>query len=313
VTEQYPVIDAHVHLFGDISPVGADVDRYLTDVACDVLVEGGTFGPDIFGLFEDAVRRRTGGPRIVGMVNIARLGLTRIPEITVPDDFQPERAAEVAASSPIGVGLKMRLTRASWDVVGEDLVERTCAAAEQASIPVVVHLGEHAPGVAGDDVIPAERVIDRLKRGDVVTHVFSARPGGVFGSRSGVEAALAARRRGVLFDVGHGAFNFDIGVARRAIADGFEPDLIGSDVTAQTQGRVDLYRTIEACIAAGLDPGRALTAVTSTPARWLADHGVEVQGGTRLGLRDDPATRTDSSGTEYVARTRVHVVDAAQV
>ena len=43
-------------------------------------------------------------------------------------------------------------------------------------------------------------------------------------------AALAAKQRGVIFDVGHGGGSFDYTVAEAAIAAGAGPDTISSDI-----------------------------------------------------------------------------------
>ena len=45
-------------------------------------------------------------------------------------------------------------------------------------------------------------------------------------------AVLAARKRGVLFDIGHGMGSFAFKTARAMLANGFPPDTISSDVHA---------------------------------------------------------------------------------
>jgi dihydroorotase len=75
-------------------------------------------------------------------------------------------------------------------------------------------------------------VLDMMRPGDIITHTYS----GAFGKNNIVEngtllpAALRAKKRGVLFDVGHGGGSFDFTIAQPAIKQGLWPDTISSDV-----------------------------------------------------------------------------------
>lgn len=306
-----PVVDAHCHLFPELTFVGADPDRLLSAAPVDVLVDAGTFGPATFPGFADAVARRPERPVIRCLVNIARRGFAEVPEIQKPDDFAPEEAAAIAAESALGVGVKVRITRASWDVVGRSLIERTTAAARDAGVPVVVHVGEQSPDKpteVGPDVF-----LPYLRAGDVVTHLYSAKPGAVFGSTAGIDAAGEARERGVLFDLGHGAHNFDIGVARRAVRMGFAPDLITSDVTAQTIGALDLRRSLETAVAAGMSPDAAIAAATTRAAAWLGEAMPAAAGAaSRVGVERSRRFWTDSSGTRFASPVRFHIEAGAR-
>ncbi|WP_127817751.1 hypothetical protein [Microbacterium sp. CPCC 204701] len=305
-----PVIDAHCHLFPDLTFVGADPERYLADAPVDALVDAGTFGPDTFAGFAAAVARRgRERPAIRCLLNVARRGFVEIPEIRRPDDFAPEDAAALAAESALGVGLKVRITRASWDVVGSALIERTTAAARAANIPVVVHVGEQSPDRPKE--IPPEVFVPFLRAGDVVTHLYSAKPGAVFGSARSIDAAGEARDRGVLFDLGHGAHNFDIRVARRAIRLGFAPDLITSDVTAQTLGSLDLGRSIETAVAAGMPVRDAVAAATANAVAWLGD-SIPKDSGSRIGIEHRRRMRRDSQGMLFTTPVRVHIEAGAR-
>ena len=70
------------------------------------------------------------------------------------------------------------------------------------------------------------QILDTLRAGDILTHCYSGAPniGGKFTNivQDGklLPAALAAKQRGVVFDVGHGGGSFDYTVAEAAIAAG---------------------------------------------------------------------------------------------
>jgi dihydroorotase len=74
-------------------------------------------------------------------------------------------------------------------------------------------------------------VIARLRPGDILTHAFRPFPNTPATSQGTVkQAVLAARARGVLFDIGHGKGSFAFKTARAMLANGFAPDTISSDV-----------------------------------------------------------------------------------
>jgi dihydroorotase len=92
-------------------------------------------------------------------------------------------------------------------------------------MPVMCHL-DHPPPTY-------EEVLDRLRPGDVLTHCFRPFPNTPLDGQGKVkQAALRARERGVLFDIGHGMGSFAFKTARGMLANGFYPDTISSDVHA---------------------------------------------------------------------------------
>jgi predicted amidohydrolase len=85
-------------------------------------------------------------------------------------------------------------------------------------------------------------------------------------------AARAARARGVIFDVGHGTAAYDAETARIAIAEGFPPDTVSSDLYVAHLARPvrhDLPAVISQLVAAGLPERDAFAAATFRPAALL--------------------------------------------
>lgn len=265
-----PIVDIHCHLFSDLSSIGFDPTRLGAPDRPSVLLDAGTFGPENFALFaETAKRASTGGIQVYGLVNVARLGLQHSPEISALNDFQPMAAADVALRHPeVARGLKLRAIYPSLGLLGISLVDRTIEAAAQAALPVMVHLGQQGSWAEQDDMLTTE-ILDRLRLGDIVSHVFTANPGGIFQNEGSLAAARRARARGVLFEVGHGASNFDIDVARRAAGVGFPADLLGSDVSGLTAGWLTLPLAMASVQAAGFNVDEVVSAVTTRAAAWL--------------------------------------------
>lgn len=90
-------------------------------------------------------------------------------------------------------------------------------------MPVMAHIDHPPPSY--------EEVVERLRPGDILTHCFRPFPNSPLGGQGRIrDAVVAARRRGVLFDVAHGAGSFAFKTARGMLANGFEPDTISSDI-----------------------------------------------------------------------------------
>ena len=95
---------------------------------------------------------------------------------------------------------------------------------------MMVHIG----GVETKELM--SEILDLLRPGDVLTHCYSGAPN-IAGAFTNIvqdgkllPAALAAKQRGVMFDVGHGGGSFDFTVAEVAIPGGCGPDTISSDI-----------------------------------------------------------------------------------
>jgi len=86
------------------------------------------------------------------------------------------------------------------------------------------HIGA-APGSLAD-------LLDLLRPGDILTHAYSGAGNNIVQGGKLLPAALAAKQRGVIFDVGHGGGSFDYTVCEPAMQQGAAPDTISSDIHA---------------------------------------------------------------------------------
>jgi dihydroorotase len=121
--------------------------------------------------------------------------------------------------------------------------------------------------------MPLPELLVQLRPNDVVTHCYHGNEGGLLDDDGRVwEAAFAARERGVLFDVGHGVGSFTWRVARAALAQGFPPDTISSDIHAHNcAGPVhDLPRTLSKLLHLGQPLTEVIAAATTRPGAHLA-------------------------------------------
>jgi dihydroorotase len=112
----------------------------------------------------------------------------------------------------------------------------------------------------------------------VLTHCYSGFPNmsGVFTNivQDGklLPAALAAKQRGVMFDVGHGGGSFDFTVAEVAIPGGCTPDTISSDihvVSGNSPGMPFLPNVMSKFLALGFPLEQVVAMATTAPAKII--------------------------------------------
>jgi dihydroorotase len=111
-----------------------------------------------------------------------------------------------------------------------------------------------------------------MRPGDVLTHCFRPFPNSpVTGDGQVLPAVLAARERGIVFDIGHGMGSFSFAVARTMLANGFLPDTISSDVHALClEGPAyDLTTTLSKFLLLGMPLAEVIRRATIGPALAL--------------------------------------------
>jgi dihydroorotase len=276
------LVEGHTHIFQYVSKVGAPAEEAHLRRGVVAAADAGTAGASTFPAFRKLVVEAN-DMRIVNFLNVSVLGLIdfRFGELLNPDTLVVDDALEVAANNPDVVrGFKIRL---SEDVVGghwESLLKKSVALAEQAKLPLMVHIGET------EEPLPV--VLDHLRAGDIVAHCYTGKPNGILDGDTVHPAVTAARERGVLFDSAHGKSNLSFEVARRAIADGFLPDVLSSDTSARNwRGPVfDLLTSVSKLVALGAPFADCIRRATVVPAALLGLDG-EGYGRLEVGGRAD--------------------------
>ncbi len=198
------------------------------------------------------------------LINIGRAGI--LPD---GDTMDLRRADVPAAKDAIArhrdfiVGVKARL---SQNVVGTNDYEVLRRAQEVASafnLPVMIHMGQTAS--------PMPKLLGLLKRGDIVTHMFAPPPNSIVDDNGRVlPEVLAARKRGVWFDVANGRnghIRWDM--VDRIMQAGFWPDTISTDGNAmsRTTGVVDFPNCMSKFIGTGMPLDQVIACATVNAAR----------------------------------------------
>jgi dihydroorotase len=197
------------------------------------------------------------------LINIGRSGI--VPDGDTMDLKQADVAAARAAIArhrDVIVGVKARL---SANVTADDyeVLRRAQEAASAFRLPVMIHMGQSKS--------PLPRLLDLLKRGDIVSHMLAPEPNGILDERGHILPAVqAARRRGIWFDVGNGVtghIRWD--VVEKVANQKFWPDTISTDwnTMSGTTGVVDLANCMSKFLGYGMSVSQVVACATVNAAR----------------------------------------------
>ena len=261
------LVDFHAHVFYRTG-IGLPADELVPMTGTTTYVSAGDAGVGSFSAFKHLVMAQARS-RIFSFLHISSIGLIGFPvgEMLNIAYADVDAAAKVLAENrDVCLGIKVR---ESLDVVGDNGLEplrRAIAAAERSGIGarVMCHIG-NAPG-------DLSALLDLLRTGDVLTHAYSGAGNNTVVNGRVLDAALAAKRRGVIIDVGHGGGSFDYTVAEPAIAQGLRPDTISSDVHAisvNTPGQPFLPWVMSKFLNMGFSLEEVVAMTTVNPAKLI--------------------------------------------
>ena len=223
------LIDLHTHVYWGGTSLGIDAEDFCRRSGVTTAVDTGSAGPGNFAGFRKHVIERS-QVRILAYLHVSFAGIYAFsPRVMVGESEEirlmaPIDAAEVAnANRDIIVGIKVRVGARASGRSGTVPLDIALQVADETGLPVMAHIDDPPPTY--------EEVIERLRPGDVLTHAFRPYPNAPVTAQGTVkQAVIDARRRGVLFDIGHGKGSFAFKTARAMLANGFLPDTISSDV-----------------------------------------------------------------------------------
>jgi len=270
------LIDLHCHVYPYGSAIGIPADE-LTPFECTTTcVSAGDAGANNFAGFRRFIVGQT-RTRLYAFVHIANMGLTPfpVPELYNIDYAQVDACAQaLAQNADIAIGVKVRMSENVIAQNGIEPLRRAIQACEKAGTGgrVMCHIG----GVQTAALM--SQILDTLRPGDILTHCYSGAPNlaGAFTNivQDGklLPAALAAKQRGVIFDVGHGGGSFDYTVAEVAIPAGCPPDTISSDihvVSGNSPGMPYLPWVMSKFLGLGFSLDQVVAMATINPARII--------------------------------------------
>jgi len=269
------IIDIHTHVY-PFRPSAksyvecVNADAHLFSAGVTTTVDAGTTGWKHFPDFKEGTIDRS-RVRILAFLNIARSGMIDGDSEQTVADMNPEIVAALVQAYPdILVGIKTAhyWTSKPWDELHSpwDSVERAVQAGDLCKRPVMVDFWSRPPERSYPDLLLA-----KLRPGDIHTHVFAQQFPVLSEAGKVNEFLFQARKKGILFDLGHGAASFWFRNAVPAFQDGFSPDTISTDLhMSNINGPViSMLNTMSKFLSMGMPLEDVIRRSTSAPARVI--------------------------------------------
>jgi dihydroorotase len=306
------LIDLHTHVYWGGTSLGIDADDFCRRNGVTTSVDTGSAGPGNFAGFRKHVIE-TAQARILAYLNISFAGIYGFSRRVMVGEAQdlrlmaPDDCVEVADKNrDVIVGIKVRIGRNAGGASGLAPLEIALQAADEVGMPVMCHIDFPPPNYAD--------TVAMLRPGDVLTHAFRPFPNAPLSAQGKVlPQVLDARKRGVLFDIGHGMGSFAFKTARAMLANGFLPDTISSDVHALSiKGPAfDQTTTMSKFLCLGMSLMEVVRASTINAARAL--HRPELGALTPGGVGDATILTLEDGRHDYVDVVGEHLIGAKRI
>jgi dihydroorotase len=274
------LVDIHVHVGhggapldwftpqsrSQATPLGVPADLALQSGVTTV-VDAGTAGAETFLLEKEEVLDRA-KVRVLAFLNIVANGMQGGLEQS-PDQMDVKKCAETIQKYPdliVGVKTAHYWSDKPWDAAHAPwtAVDRAEECGRAVARPVMVDFWPRPPERSYEQLI-----LEKMRPGDIHTHVF-ARQFPIVREDGTLNPALEqARKRGVVFDVGHGAGSFWFRNAVPAVAQGFVPDSLSTDLHVENYNVLSLANVMSKFLAMGVPVAEVVRRATVNPAREI--------------------------------------------
>lgn len=260
------LVDLHTHMYWGATYWGIEADPICAVTGVTTSVDAGSAGAYNWPAFRRFLIEPSHS-RIVAFLNISSIGLVHSThELANPAYPDVELAvATVEENRDIIIGMKARIDGSTTGTQGTRPLALAREAADRLALPLMVHIGGSPP--------PLAEILEFLKPGDILTHCFTGNANKIVaGDPAQVrDDVRAAKQRGVLMDIGHGAGSFNYLTTEAALAEGFLPDVISSDIhQLSIQGPMfDMPITLSKFLNLGLSLEQVIERSTIAPARAI--------------------------------------------
>jgi dihydroorotase len=223
------LIDLHAHVFDGVVAAGVQPDLAGVRAGVTTIVDAGSSGSATFQAFPRHIIPHN-VTEVLPFLHICQTGLANNPDIVSAASIDLDATLRVLdAHKGLIRGVKARMVSPALEILGMEMPRLAKRAAREAHLPLMVHIGD-TTGRYPSEVI--RELLPLLEPGDIVTHLFTANPGGVLDSGGKlVPEARELKDRGVWLDTAHGRLNFAFDVGRKVLDQGLVPDCISTDLT----------------------------------------------------------------------------------
>jgi dihydroorotase len=261
------LIDLHTHVYDGVNGNGVNADLGGVRAGVTTMVDAGSSGCDTFGGFPRHIIPNN-ATEVIPFLHICRTGLATTPDIFSPASIDLDKTIQtVQESQGLIRGIKARMVSPALEIMGMEMPRLAKRAAREAGVKLMVHIGDtekrYDPNVI-------RQLLPIMEEGDIVTHLFTANPGGVIDANGKlVPEAKEANDRGVWLDTAHGRMNFSFDVGQRILDQGLLPHCISTDLTVP--GRLTTVHSMTEMMTRFLGLGftlpQVVTMSTANPAK----------------------------------------------
>ena len=263
--EQYYVtpglIDIHTHFDWQGADLNLQPDHNALPNGVTTAVDAGSSGWKNFESFKTKVVD-TSTTRLLAFLNIVGAGMYGGKVENDVNEMDAEAAAKMVMKYPsILVGIKTaHFQPPTWDAV-----DRAIKAGELSKSVVMVDF-QPKPGRDYPELI-----LKHMRAGDIHTHIYGRLIPQIDAAKKLQPYVLEARKRGVLFDVGHGSGSFWFRIAVPAIQQGFLPDTISTDIHKNSimLPRANMMTTMSKFLNIGMTLDQVIERSTVNPAKAI--------------------------------------------
>lgn len=265
------LIDLHTHVYWGGTSIGVDAVQLARTSATATFVDAGTAGPANFPGFRKHVIEPALPVRILPLINLSFAGIFAFSGTVMVGECEDVRLLDMRECLRVArdnldliVGVKVRVGRGASGSVGIAPMDMALEVAQELGLPLMAHL-DHPPPSRMD-------VMSRLRKDDILTHCFRPFPNAPSLPGGGVRPeVLAARERGVIFDIGHGGGSCGFATCRAMLEAGFKPDVISSDVHVLSINgpAFDLLQTLAKFHVLGMELREVVACATVNAARAI--------------------------------------------
>lgn len=263
------LVDIHVHVYAGTGVKGSysgDNSVYPDDhsfKACTTtMVDAGSSGWSNFDDFNQRIISRA-KTRVLAFVNIVGRGMGGGPMEQDLTDMDAKKTAQVILDNKnVIVGVKTaHYAGPEWTPV-----DRAVEAATIAKVPVMVDFG-----IFRVERPHSELVLKHLRPGDIYTHAYLDRVPMLDESGKLRPYLMEGRKRGIIYDVGHGGGSFVFKYAVPATQQGFFPDSISTDlhIGSMNAGMKDMVNVMSKFLSLNMPLVDVIRASTWSPAREI--------------------------------------------
>ncbi len=265
------LIDMHVHCFDSIMKIALEPDVAGVKHAVTTVVDGGSAGHATFAAFTKHILP-TARTSVFCFLHLCSFGLIPEPELKDWDEVDLDAMAEtIGANKGLIKGVKLRLVGKLVASAGIEVIKTAKKIAGQFGLPIMIHIGDV------DKQVPATltpECLSVMEAGDILAHVYSGNQGGVLRPDGTILPELkAAMERGVILDPANGRSNFSFAVARKCMAEGILPTVIGTDLNHRClkDRTYSLPVNMSRFMALGLDLNQVVAMTTINTARAIRE------------------------------------------